>query len=82
MEPQRQRHSMPFSAAVHLNPLRMSGDAGPIGQQVIQHLQNLLDCYVDVALEITAQSGPDNVDRMVTEDAWTLELEDFGFDEQ
>jgi predicted AAA+ superfamily ATPase len=75
-----------FYATVHLSPLRMSSEAGTIGQEVIQHLEALLGSNVEVTLEIAAQSPPDgfpdNVVRTVTENARTLKFENFAFEEE
>lgn len=84
-EGERVKHPKHFFATVRLNPLRMSSDAETIGQEVIQHLEALLVSNVDITLEITAQSGqgfPDNVVRIVTENARTLKFENFGFEEE
>ncbi|MDY6918241.1 MAG: DNA (cytosine-5-)-methyltransferase [Chloroflexota bacterium] len=71
-----------FYATVHLNPLRMSSEAGTIGQEVIQHLEALLGSKVEVTLEVAAESPvdgfPDNVVRMVTENARTLKFDNSG----
>jgi hypothetical protein len=51
----------------------------------MQHLEALLDSGVEVTLEITAQSHqgfPDNVVRIVTENARTLKFDNFGFEEE
>jgi hypothetical protein len=74
-----------FYGTIRLNPLRISSEAGTIGQEVIQHLEALLDSGVEVTLEITAQSHqgfPDNVVRIVTENARTLKFDNFGFEEE
>ena len=83
--PERPVNPRRFYATARLNPLRMSSDAGTIGQEVIQHIQALLDSNIEVTLEITAESQqgfPDNVVRTVTENARTLKFENFGFEEQ
>ena len=72
-----------FYGTVHLNPLRISSEAGTIGQEIVQHLESLLGAKVEVTLEISAESPngfPDNVVRTVTENARTLKFENFGFE--
>jgi hypothetical protein len=73
-----------FYGTVHLSPLRITGEAGTIHQEVIQHLEALLGSQVEVTLEITATASegfPDNVVRTVTENARTLKFDNFGFEE-
>jgi hypothetical protein len=74
-----------FYGTVHLNPLRISSEAGTIGQEIIQHLEALLGADVEVTLEIeakTPQGFPDNVVRTVTENARTLKFDNAGFEEE
>lgn len=82
---QQVKHPRRFFATVQLNPLRMSSEAGTIGQEVIQHLEALLGANVEVTLEIEAKTPegfPDNVVRIITENARTLKFKSFGFEEE
>ena len=69
-------------------PLRaklVTGDAGKIADEVIQHLTSLLGAEVEVTLEIQANvpdGVPDNVVRIVTENANTLKFTSQGFEEE
>ena len=61
-----------FYGTIRLPPLRFTHEAGVICQEVIQHLEALLDTNVKVTLEITAentQGFPPDVIRIVTENA-------------
>ncbi len=74
-----------FYATVRLNPMRMSSEAGTIGQEVIQHLQALLGADVQITLDIEAnvpEGVPDQIIRIVSENARTLKFESFGFEEE
>ncbi len=74
-----------FYGTVRLDPVRISSQAGSIGQEVLQHLAALLDSNVEVTLEIEAQTPegfPDHVVRTVTENANTLKFDNFGFEEE
>jgi adenylosuccinate lyase len=60
-------------------------DAGKIADEVIQHLTSLLGAEVEVTLEIQANvpdGVPDNVVRIVTENANTLKFTSQGFEEE
>jgi hypothetical protein len=69
-------------------PLRakfVTGDAGKIADEVIQHLTSLLGANVEVTIEIQANvpdGVPDNVVRIVTENAATLKFTSQGFEEE
>ena len=74
-----------FYGTVKLNPSRIGGDAGTVGEEVLQHLAALLDSDVEVTLEIevkTPDGFPDTVVRTVTENARTLKFDNFGFEEE
>lgn len=73
-----------FYATVRLNPMRLSSEAGTVGQEVVQHLQALLGADVRITLDIevdVAGGVPDQVVRIVSENAHTLKFESFGFEE-
>ena len=64
--------------------MRLSSEAGTIGQEVIQHLQALLGADVRITLDIEAdvpEGVPDRIVRIVAENARTLKFESFGFEE-
>jgi len=72
-----------FYGTIRLNPMRLSSDAGTIGQEVVQHLQALLGADVQIILDIQADipdGVPDQVVRIVSENARTLKFESFGFE--
>lgn len=74
-----------FHGTVPLDALRMSRDAGQIAQEVVQHLAGLPNAQVTVTIEIQASlpdGAPDDVVRIVTENARTLKFEQFGFEEE
>jgi len=63
----------------------MASEAGTIGQEVVQHLQALLDADVQITLdiEVDVPDGiPDHVVRIVSENAKTLRFENFGFEKE
>lgn len=73
-----------FFGTVRLNTARVSSSAGQVGDEIIQHLNALADANVEVTLEIhasTAEGIPDNVVRIVSENAKALKFEQFGFEE-
>ena len=73
-----------FYGTVHLNPMRLSSEAGTIGQEVVQHLQAILGADVKITIDIEADipdGVPDQVVRIVSENARTLKFESFGFEE-
>ena len=72
-----------FYGTVHLNPMRLSSEAGIIGQEVVQRLQAILGADVKITLDIEADipdGVPDHVVRIVSENARTLKFENFGFE--
>lgn len=74
-----------FYGSVRLNELKLSSGAGQIADEVVKHLTGLVDCDVEVVLEIraTAPHGfPDSVIRTVSENAKTLKFQAFGFEEE
>ncbi len=65
--------------------MRLSGSAGRIGDEIVQHLQGLVGADVKLTLEIEAsvKDGiPDNVERTVNENARTLKFENVGFEDE
>ncbi len=67
-----------FHGTVVLDTTRAGRDAGKIAEEVISHLAGLVGATVTVTLEIEAQipeGAPDNVVRIVTENARTLKFE-------
>lgn len=74
-----------FYGSIRLNPLRLAGDAGTIGQEIVQHLQGLLGADVEITLDIRVDIPdgiPDQVVRIVSENARTLKFDNFGFEEE
>ncbi|HEY8692086.1 MAG TPA: AAA+ family ATPase, partial [Chloroflexota bacterium] len=74
-----------FHGTVPLRAKLVTGDAGKIADEVIQHLTSLLGAEVEVTLEIQANvpdGVPDNVVRIVTENANTLKFTSQGFEEE
>jgi predicted AAA+ superfamily ATPase len=74
-----------FYGSVQLNPQRVGRDAGKIAEEVVQHLALQPGATVEVTLEITAQmpeGAPDNVVRIVTENARTLKFTAQGFEKE
>ena len=72
-----------FHGTVALDPLRPGADAGRVGQEVIAHLSGLPGARVQVTLEIEAivpEGVPENVARIVTENARTLKVASQGFE--
>lgn len=73
-----------FYGTIKLNPMRLASDAGTTGQEVVQHLQSLLGAEVEITLDIKVDVPdgiPDQVIRIVSENAKTLKFENFGFEE-
>lgn len=74
-----------FQGAVQLDPTRLSSQAGKIAEEVITHLQSLMGANVTVTLEIEANvpgGVPENVIRIVTENARTLKFVQQGFESE
>jgi hypothetical protein len=74
-----------FHGTVHLDPQRLASSAGKVGDEVVQHLQGLLQSNVDVILEISAtvEGGvPDEVVRIVIENAKALKFDHSAFEEE
>jgi hypothetical protein len=74
-----------FFGSVQLNPQRVGRDAGKIAEEIVQHLALQPGATVEVTLEIQAQmpeGAPDNVVRIVTENARTLKFTAQGFEKE
>lgn len=74
-----------FYGSIRLNPSRLAGDIGAIGQEIVQHLQGLLGADVEITLDIKVgvpDGIPNQVVRIVSENAKTLKFDNFGFEEE
>jgi hypothetical protein len=74
-----------FHGAVGLDATRVGRDASKIADEVISHLVGLVGADVKVTLEIEAEirfGVPDNVVRVVTENARTLKFTSQGFEKE
>jgi hypothetical protein len=74
-----------FFGSVQLNPQRVGRDAGKIAEEIVQHLALQPGANVEVTLEITAQmpdGAPDNIVRIVTENARTLKFAAQSFEKE
>ncbi|MBM3880418.1 MAG: ATP-binding protein [Verrucomicrobia bacterium] len=72
-----------FYGSVKLNSQRVGRDAGRIAEEVVQHLTLQPGATVEVTLEIHAripEGAPDNVVRIVSENARTLKFTSQGFE--
>jgi hypothetical protein len=70
---------------VKLSAQRVGRDAGKIAEEIVQHLVLQPGAKVEVTLEIQAQmpeGAPDNVVRIVTENARTLKFTAQGFENE
>ena len=74
-----------FHGAVTLDSTRVGRDAGKIAEEVIAHLTGLIGAEVKITLEIEVDipdGAPDNVVRIVTENARTLKFDSQGFERE
>jgi len=74
-----------FHGSVALDSDRLGRDAGRIAEEVVQHLTTLGKARIRLTLEIDAdlpEGAPDNVIRIVTENARTLKFKTQGFEEE
>lgn len=74
-----------FHATARLNPLRISSDAAQIAEEIVQRLAGVVDSDVEVTVEIqgrAAEGFPAEVVRAVSENARTLRLISFEFEEE
>jgi hypothetical protein len=65
--------------------MRAGRDAGRIADEVVAHLSGLVGAKVTVTLEVEAEipgGVPENVVRIVTENARTLKFKSQGFEEE
>lgn len=72
-----------FYGSVNLDPARVGRDAGRIADEVLSHLSGLVGATVKVTLEIEGNvpaGTPDDVVRIVTENARTLKFDTQGFE--
>jgi len=72
-----------FHGTVELDPKRVGRDAGQIADEVVAHLEGLVNSKVRVTLEIEAEipdGAPDQVVRTVTENSRTLKFKSQGFE--
>jgi hypothetical protein len=83
--PARTRQAKRFYGTVRLDPLRLGTSAGRIGEEIVRHLQSQMGSEVEVILEVQAtfKDGlPDNVTRIVLENARALGFESFGVEDE
>jgi predicted AAA+ superfamily ATPase len=74
-----------FHGTVELDSMRAGRDAGRIVDEVVAHLSALVGAKVTVTLEVEAEipgGVPENVVRIVTENARTLKFKSQGFEEE
>jgi predicted AAA+ superfamily ATPase len=74
-----------FHGSVTLDATRVGRDASRIADEVIAHLTGLVGAKVNVTLEIEAEiptGAPENVVRIVTENARTLKFNSQGFERE
>jgi uncharacterized protein len=73
-----------FHGSVDLNAARMGRDAGQIADEVLSHLSGLVGADVKISLEINVEVPdgiPENIIRIVKENANTLKFNSQGFEE-
>jgi predicted AAA+ superfamily ATPase len=74
-----------FHGSVALDAARIGRDAGRIAEEVVQHLNGLMNAKVQVTLEIHAdvpEGVPDNAVRTITENCRTLRFKSHGFEKE
>ena len=74
-----------FYGTVELDATRLSRDAGQIAQEVVTHLASRLDADVSITLEVQAEipdGVPDDVVRIISENAQTLKFKQFDFEDE
>ena len=74
-----------FYGSVELNSTRMSRDAGQIALEIFQHLVSRLDADLSITLEIQAEipeGVPEDIARVISENAHTLDFEQFEFEDE
>jgi len=83
--PQAPPLSRRFHGSVVLDPTRAGRDAARVADEVISHLAGLVGSDVQVTLEISAEvpnGVPENVVRIVTENAKALKFDSHGFERE
>ncbi len=81
-EPPRMRR---FHASVELAPETFRQKTGTLSQEIISHLTGVLGSQVRITVEITAESSdgfPDDLQRTIKENSRTLNLTQYGFEEE
>jgi len=74
-----------FYGSVELDPTRVGRDASQIAEEVIVHMQGLVNSKVKVTMEIEVEmpdGAPDDVVRIVTENSKTLKFKEHGFEKE
>jgi predicted AAA+ superfamily ATPase len=74
-----------FFGVARVNPERYARDLSRISQEIIQHLATADGVELEVRVEISARTPdgyPDDKVRTITENARTLKLETFGFEDR
>ena len=74
-----------FYAVARLDPERYQRDFAKLAAEVIASLAGLVGTSVEISLEITATNAdgfPEHVTRTVTENARTLKLDSYGFEDR
>ncbi len=84
-EPQTDTTLRRFYGTATVDPERLGRDAGRIAAEVVAHLTALVDSETEITIEIksTSETGfPDDVVRIVTENAAALRFREHGFERQ
>jgi predicted AAA+ superfamily ATPase len=74
-----------FFGVVTVDPDRLARDAGRVAQEIVAHLQGLDGTDTEVTIEISATNAagfPDNVVKIVAENASALRFREQGFEER
>lgn len=72
-----------FGSAI-LSPVRMGRDAGSLATEIVAHLSGLEGTQVEITVEIKASNAdgfPADVRKIITENAASLRMNEFGFEE-
>jgi predicted AAA+ superfamily ATPase len=73
-----------FYGVVRADPDRLSRDAGRVAQEIVAHLQGLVGTDMEITIEIKAsnpQGFPEDVRKIVSENAAALRFGDHGFEQ-
>lgn len=84
-KPEESARPKRFHGSVKLDAMRPGRDAGKIAEEVITHLSGLVGAEVTLTLEMEAvipDGAPENVVRIVTENARTLKFDSHGFEDE